>query len=117
MSGNYGDYSSNQPTLPNVGSNFGASGTYANYVLIITVPKDSSRGTIDVENTSGSQIVIVLDDGKAAVGSPPTNATVFSIAGGAGVGQQGGSWVSNFNQERVQIYAPSASAQVAVRVN
>ena len=32
------DYSANKPTLPNVGANFAASGPYASYVLIATVP-------------------------------------------------------------------------------
>jgi hypothetical protein len=111
------DYSANQPAPPNVGVSFGASGPYANYVLIATAPANVSRFSIDVENTSGSQIVIVLDDGTASTGSVPNNASVFALAGGGSVGSQGGSWVSEVERGRVQVYAPSASAQVAIRQN
>lgn len=112
-----GDYSANQPTPPKVGVAFGAGGPYAGYVIVATVPASASRLSIDVENNSGAQIAVMLDDGTAAAGSTPTNVTVFALAGGAGVGSQGGSWVSTVEKGRVQIYAPSSGAQVAVRVN
>lgn len=108
------DYSANKPTLPNVGANFAAAGPYASYVLIATVPANSARFGIDIENTSGAQIVIVRDDGTAASASAPVNASVFVLAGGSGVGSQGGAWSSQTFKGRLQIYAPSSSAQVAV---
>jgi hypothetical protein len=111
------DYSANQPALPNVGANFGGSGPYAGYVLISTVPSSPARFSIDVENNGGAQIAILLDDGTAANGAAPVNATVFALAGGSGTGSQGGSWVSLVEKGRVQVYAASASAQVAVRQN
>lgn len=111
------DFSANAPALPNVGANFGASGPYANYVLIATAPANAFRFSIDVENTSGSQIAIVLDDGAAASGAAPGNASVFALSGGGSVGAQGGSWVSQVEKGRLQIYAPSASAQVMIRQN
>ncbi len=111
------DYSANQPTLPNVGANFGLSGPYAGYVLISTVPANPARFSIDIENNGGSQIAILLDDGAAANGSLPANATVFPLAGGSSQGSQGGSWVSLVEKGRVQVFAPFASAQVAVRQN
>lgn len=110
------DNSANKPALPNVGANFGASGVYANYLLITTVPANPSRLSIDVENTSGAQIVIVRDDGTAASGAAPVNASAFVLAGGAAAGAQGGSWTSQTFKGRVQVYAPSSSAQVAVMV-
>ncbi|MBV8474084.1 MAG: hypothetical protein JO107_14795 [Hyphomicrobiales bacterium] len=123
MAGTTGaDYSANKPTLPNVSANFGASGVYANYVLIATVPANPSRLSIDVENTSGAQIAIVRDDGTAASGTAPNNASVFALAGGSvpgggsAVGTQGGSWSSQTFKGRVQVYAPSSSAQVVVMV-
>jgi hypothetical protein len=111
------DYSANKPTLPNVGSNFAASGPYASYFLIATVPANISRNCIDIENNSGAQIAVIVDDGTASTGSIPNNATLFSIAGGTGVGSQGGSWISNFEKGRIQVYAPQTNAQVAVRTN
>ena len=110
------DFSVNKPTPPNVGSPFAASGPYASYVLIATVPA-STRAGVDVENNSGAQIVIVLDDGTAASGAAPNNASVFALGGGGAPGSQGGSWISLVERGRVQVYAPSASAQVTVRTN
>lgn len=111
------DYSANKPTLPNVGSNFSASGPYASYILIATVPASTSRSKVDIENTSGAQIVVIRDDGTAASGAAPTNASVFALAPGNGVGSQGGSWATTSFYGRLQIYAASSSAQIAVMVD
>lgn len=108
------DYSANTPAIPNVGANFAASGPYANYVLVATVPAQPGRYAVNVENTSGAQIAVVIDDGTAPTGTSPLNATVFALAGGAAVGAQGGSWTSQTFKGRVQVYAPSSAAQVAV---
>ena len=108
------DYSANQPTLPVVGANFAASGPYASYVLIATRAANPARANIDIENNAGAQIVIVRDDGTAASSSPPVNASAFAIGGGSGTGSQGGSWSSTTFKGRVQIYAVSSGAQVAV---
>jgi hypothetical protein len=111
------DYSANSPALPNVGANFAASGPYASYVLVATVPAAPSRNSVDVENTSGNQIAIVRDDGTAASGAAPNHASVFTLAGGSAVGAQGGSYVSGTFKGRLQIYAPSSSAQLAIFVD
>ncbi len=111
------DYSTNKPAIPNVGANFAASGPYASYVLLATIPLGAILNSVDIENTSGAQIAIVRDDGTAANGAAPANASVFPLAGGAGAGQQGGAWGSTTFRGRVQIYAPSASAQVAIFVD
>ena len=112
------DASVNQPSLPVVGSNFGGSGPYANYALVKTIPADATRRLIDVENNSGAQIVIVRDDGTAATGAAPANASVFALAGGSGVGSQGGSFVSTTFGGRLQIYAPAATTpQIAILID
>ena len=110
------DYSANPPAIPNVGAAFGATGPYANYVLVKTIPA-GTRNAIDVENASGSPVVVVRDDGTAASGSAPANASVFPLAGGSSVGQQGGSWSSSTFKGRVQVYAPASTAQVTVMVD
>jgi hypothetical protein len=110
------DYSGNQPTLPSVGGAFGSTGSYANYVLIATVPASAARFNIDVENNAGAQIAIGRDDGTAAIGSTPVNASVFALGGGSAAGAQGGSWSSQTFKGRVQVYAPVGAAQVAVMV-
>lgn len=110
------DFSANQPALPVVGSPFAGAGPYASYVLVATIPANTLIRAIDIENTSGAQIALVLDDGSAAVGAAPVNASVFALAGGSGVGSQGGSWSTSQFIGRVQVYAPSSAAQVAVMV-
>ena len=111
------DYSANKPTLPNIGANFAASGTYASYVLIATVPASPSRNNVDIENISGAQIAVVRDDGTAASGAAPNNASVFALGGGSAAGAQGGSWSSQTFKGRLQIYAPSSTAIVSVMVD
>ena len=108
------DYSANKPAVPAVGANFGSSGPYANYVLIATAPASASRVSIDVDNISGAQIVVLRDDGTAASGAAPNNASVFALSGGSAAGAQGGSWNSRTFTGRVQVYAPTSAAQVAM---
>lgn len=111
------DYSANQPTLPNVGANFAASGPYASYVLIKTIPASAARNNVDIQNTSGAQIAVIRDDGTAGSGVAPNNASVFALAGGSAAGAQGGAWSSQTFKGRLQIYAPSGAAQVAAMVD
>lgn len=111
------DYSANKPILPNVGAAFAASGPYASYVLIATVPASPTRNNVDVENISGAQIAVVRDDGTAGSGAAPANASVFALGGGSAAGAQGGSWSSQTFKGRLQIYAPSSSAIVSVMVD
>ncbi len=108
------DFSTNAPALPLIGNGFGTSGPYANYLLIRTVPANPGRNNLDIENNSGAQIAILRDDGSAATGSAPNAATIFALAGGAGIGSQGGSWSTASFKGRIQVFAPSATAQVAV---
>ncbi len=110
------DFSANKPAIPAVGAAFASGSLYASYVLIATVPASATRASIDIEDDSGAQIVVVRDDGTAASGAAPTNASVFSLSGGSGVGSQGGSWTSTTFKGRLQVYAPAASAQVAILV-
>jgi hypothetical protein len=111
------DASANKPALPNVGANFAGAGPFASYFLVATVPASPTRNNVDVENTSGAQIAIVRDDGTASGGAAPVNASVFSLGGGAGAGAQGGAWSSTTFKGRLQIYAPSSGAIVAVMVD
>jgi hypothetical protein len=110
------DYSLNKPAIPNVGAGFGATGTYANYVYLGVILASPTRNEVEVINTSGSQIVLVFDDGSAAAGAAATNASVFALGAGSGVGSQGGAWQSAIFKGRIQIYALSSTAQIMARV-
>ena len=101
------DYSAGKPTLPNVGTAFGA-GVYSGYVCVATRAASATRANIDVENCTGAQIVVLRDDGTAATGAAPANASVFALSGGTAPGAQGGSWSSPTFKGRLQIYAPAA---------
>jgi hypothetical protein len=98
-----------KPVLPNVGAAFAASGPYASYVLIATVPASPTRNNVDIENITGAQIAIIRDDGTATNGAAPNNASIFSLGGGSGSGAQGGSWSNATFKGRLQIYAPTST--------
>lgn len=108
------DYSANVPTLPHVGANFAAGGPYASYSLVSNVVANPARANVEVQNTSGARIAVVRDDGTAPIGAAAANASVFALDGGSTAGAQGGSWSSQTFKGRLQIYAPSSTAQVAV---
>lgn len=110
------DWSNNPPALPNVGANFPGSGPYASYFLLKTVPQNVYRKNISVENNSGEQIVVIIDDGTAAASAPPVNASIFVLAAGVANGQ-GGNWQSDIERGRVQIYGPTATDVVMIREN
>jgi uncharacterized phage protein gp47/JayE len=101
------DYSAGAPAVPGVGAAFGA-GLYAGYVQVAARAANPARANIDVENCTGAAILVVRDDGTAATGAAPANASVFALAGGAAPGAQGGAWSSTTFKGRLQIYAPTA---------
>ena len=111
------DFSIGVPSLPNIGSIFGNSGIYANYILNTTVPANTSYLNIDIENVSGNNIVIIRDDGTANSGSAPLNASIFSLAAGSANGAQGGSWSSTTFKGRLQIYAPVSNSFITIMVD
>lgn len=115
-SGSYGvDWSGNPPAIPNVGNNFaGGHPVYPGYHLIKTIPDNPDRASIDIENISGGPIVIVRDDGTAPGNTPPVNASLFALDGGAAVGRQGGAWNSQTFRGRLQIYGPTGAEIVTV---
>jgi hypothetical protein len=100
-------FSINQPTLPNIGANFAASGPFASYVLVGTVAA-AARNTITIINATAGQIAIVRDDGTAAAAAAPVNASVFPLAGATTAGQMGSAWSNSTFRGRLQIYAPAA---------
>jgi len=101
------DYSAGAPAAPNVGAAFGP-GLYAGYVVVTTRAANPARANIDVENCTGGPIVVVRDDGTAASGAAPANASVFALGGGVAPGAQGGAWSTTTFKGRLQIYAPTA---------
>lgn len=109
-------YGVNKPPVPDIGGNF-TTGIYAEYVLVATVPASPTRLNVNIENLSGSPIVIMRDDGTASSGSPPNEYEVFSLEGYYGIGRQGGSWSSNTFIGRLQVYSAISSPQIAIMVD
>jgi hypothetical protein len=102
----------NAPTLPNIGSNFGATGPFANYVLVGSIPKQKYFAQMDCENLSGAQVLLLRHDGTATTGQQPKNVFLVVLAPGASLGAQGGSIAMDAGFQ-IDIYAPSASAFVS----
>lgn len=107
------DYSAGKPTLPVVGSPFAASGPYASFVLLATVPLNSNRANINVQNNAITLCAVVIDDGSAAIGAAPAGVSVFSLAVASAAGGQGGSWSSPYEKGRIQVYG-TAGAQTSI---
>ncbi len=100
------DFSANTPALPVVGANFGASGPYANFDLLSTVPANAARLNVEVHNMSTGNIVVARDDGTADAEAAPANASLFALAASQ-------VWGSRTFSGRLQVYGASGS-QVAV---
>lgn len=91
------DYSVNQPSLPPAG-----------LILLITIPANPYRESIEIQNQSGSTIQVVRDDGNATAG------TISSILlAGTGGGAQGGGWSSMVFRGRVRVYGMSGAQVTA----
>jgi hypothetical protein len=108
------DFSANKPTIPVVGQPFAASGPYASYVLLATVPASITRTAVEIQNQSTGIIAIVRDDVSASVGSTPMDVSVFALGPATATGAQGPSYYSQTCAGRYQIYAASSGAQVAI---
>jgi hypothetical protein len=108
-------YSNPSLTLPAIGANFAASGPYASYVLLGTVPADGARMEVSAQNLSTAVALLILDDGSTAVGSVPAagKATTMSLSAAPVAGGVGGIFADKF-QGRVQVYGALSTSQIAV---
>jgi hypothetical protein len=108
-------FSSPSLTLPAIGANFAASGPYASYVLLGTVPADGARRLLSAQNLSTAVALLILDDGTTASGSVPPagKATTVALSAAAVAGGPGGVFADKF-QGRVQVYGALSTSQVAV---
>ena len=116
------DYSSNQPTLPVLGATtYSYNGVTFNLLTASTIPAvlpsnpSAQRGEVEIQNQSSGDILIIMDDGSAAIGGVLAAASLEVLGPGQGTGKQGGGWSSSIVQGRIQIFAPSTTAQVMAR--
>lgn len=109
------DASANAPAWPNIGSNFSSSGPYASWFLLKTVAANPARQNITVDNMDPSLPVLVLrDDGTAASGGAPVNATGFTLNAKVTAGPEGGHFASATFRGRLQVFGSSSSQFVAI---
>lgn len=113
------NYDANDPTFPVIGQPFAASGPYASYVLVKTIPALATRNNVETKNSSGLYACVVMrDDGTAAAGAAPNNASLIPlVASGGAVGTQGGYWGSTTFKGRIQVYCASSAAQFTAFVD
>lgn len=76
--------------------------------LLATVPVNSGRSIIEVQNQSAAQIQVWIDDGAGG------NITVILCDAGAGANFQGASWTSKTFKGRARVFATNATDQVAI---
>ena len=107
------DYSVNPPTWPNVGAAFGATGPFANWVLACTIPVNPTRNNYNVWNSGGAQLLLLRDDGTAAPGAAPVNATGYVINSGSSAYQQGGADSDQSFKGRIQVFTASSATWVS----
>ncbi len=90
------DYSANAAAIP-----------IAGYVLLLTIPANGTRNSVEVQNQSTDTVQLVRDDGAG------DGQTSLMLAPAAAVGGQGGGWSSTTFLGRLRVYAPSSGDRVA----
>jgi hypothetical protein len=110
------DSSANAPTWPVIGANFssGAPAPFTSWVLLATVAANQSRAKITVDNQSDTPILCLRDDGTAASGAAPVNATGFTLNPKASAGPEGGHYESPSFRGRMRVFGASSSQFVAI---
>jgi hypothetical protein len=96
------DRSANTPTGPGNSSSFSYNGSTLS--LLLTFPTNALRKQCEINNTTGSPIVIVFDDGN----NTAANTSILPIAPTSQYAQ-GGSWTSNVEQGRIRVYGSSGT--------
>lgn len=89
------DFSANPPSL------------YSN--LVATIPANTQRANVEVQNQDANAVQVVLQDANG------NNQSIFLLAPGAGANNQGASWNDPYFKGIVKVYAQESSAQVMAR--
>jgi hypothetical protein len=110
------DASANAPVWPVIGSGFSGSAPapFTSWFLLKTVAVNQTRSKITVDNMSDMPILCLRDDGTAATGNAPVNATGFTLSPKVSAGPEGGHFESTTFRGRLQIFGASSSQFVAI---
>jgi len=113
------DSSANAPTWPVIGANFSGSAPapFTSWVLLKTVALNQTRSKITVDNQSDTAILCLRDDGTAATGNAPVNATGFTLNPKPSAGPEGGHFESTTFRGRLQVFGASSSQFVAISID
>lgn len=94
-----------------IGADFSANKPAIAANLLVTVPVNAARNSIEVQNQSAETIQVVMDDGAG------NNVSIGLLAPGAAAGAQGSSYLSITFKGRLRIFSATANDQVFVRQN
>lgn len=114
------DWSVGDPTAPLIGQTlFGGASSYADWVLLQTVPANFGACERSIRNLSASPILVALDDGHAGPGSSPENSHLFILNPSSNQTGQFSppnetSFVSERFKGRIRVFCPESSAWVAI---
>lgn len=95
--------SANPPTGPGAGTSFAFNGTTLN--LLATIAANPARRGLEVNNTTGGLVVVVLDDGANTAGT----VSLFPLAAGAGAFQQGGDFAPPNELGRLRLFGTAGT--------
>lgn len=97
------DRSANAPAGPGAATSFTFNGVTLN--LLSTIAANPARCGLEVNNTTGALIVVVLDDGANTAGT----VSLFPLAPGAGQFQQGGDFSPSNELGRLRIFGTTGT--------
>lgn len=97
------DRSANAPAGPGNATSFTYNGVTVN--LLQTIVANPNRISIEVNNTTGSQVVVVTDDGFNTGGT----VSMFPLAPGAGANQQGADLTLTDELGRVRVFGTTGT--------
>lgn len=97
------DHSANAPAGPGAATSFTFNGVAVN--LLTTIAANPNRRGIEVNNTTGALVVVVLDDGANTLSAT----SLLPLAPGAGPFQQGGDFSPPNELGRVRIFGATGT--------
>lgn len=97
------DWSANAPAGPGNATSFTFNGVTVN--LLQTIAANPSRKSIEINNTTGANVVVVIDDGHNTAGS----VGLFPLAPGASANTQGGDLTLTDELGRVRVFGTTGT--------
>jgi hypothetical protein len=97
------DRSANAPAGPGAATSFSFNGVTVN--LLTTIAANTARRSVEVNNTTGSLAVVVVDDGANTTGT----ISMFPLAAGTAQFTQGGDFVPQNEFGRIRVFGATGT--------